>query len=182
MGRPKQLLPVNGQSLIRHVAGAVLASPAWPIVVVTGSLAVSVRAELARLPVLIAENAGWEEGLASSIRTGIGVVESFSLSLDAALLVLCDQPRITAGAIIRLADACRPGTKSIAAARYDGHPGPPVLFKRKHFHELMELRGPAGARPLFSRHPGALATVDLPEFAFDLDTPEDFAAFSQTAG
>ena len=27
------------------------------------------------------------------------------------------------------------------AARYDGHPGPPVLFARRHFPELLELRG-----------------------------------------
>ncbi len=180
MGRPKQLLRLDGRSLIQHVAGTVLASPAWPVVVVLGAQAAAIRPELARLPVIVVENKEWEEGLSSSIRAGVGVIESFSLSLDAAMLVLCDQPGITAKAIVSLADACRSGTNSIAASHYDGHPGPPVIFRRAHFHELMELHGPAGAKPVVARHLGSLATIDFPELEVDLDTPEDFAAFGKS--
>jgi molybdenum cofactor cytidylyltransferase len=63
------------------------------------------------------------------------------------------------------------------AASYGEHPGPPVLFARSHFHELMELRGAGGARPLLARHTELLATVDLPELAADLDTAEDYQKF-----
>ena len=179
MGQPKQLLQIDARTLLRRTVDAVLASAAWPVVVVLGAHRVSIRPEILRLPVLVAENSGWEEGLASSIRAGMQVLDSFSLSLDAGLLVPCDLPNLSAGAIARLVDVAIENEKSIVAARYDDHPGPPVLFARRHFHELMDLRGSEGAKPLFARHADRLATLDLPELAVDIDTPEDFASFQR---
>jgi molybdenum cofactor cytidylyltransferase len=182
MGEPKQLLPWSGRSLIRHITETVLASPAWPVVVVLGANLERIRPEIVRLPVIVVANRDWSEGLASSIRTGIGVLESFSLSLDAALLTLCDQPALSTGLIDRLAGVHLQSGRSMVAtqpelprgAQGTAHPGPPALFARCHFHELMELRGPGGARPLFARHPDLLATVAAPEMAGDLDTPDDY--------
>jgi molybdenum cofactor cytidylyltransferase len=130
--------------------------------------------------VLVVENSAWEEGLASSIRAGARVLASFSLSLDAALLVLCDQPNLSPEAIARLADATVESGKTIVAARYGDHSGPPALFSRRHFQELTELRGPGGARPLLARHADLVAMVDLPELAADLDTPAEYASFQRT--
>ena len=177
MGEPKQLLRLDGRTLLRRTVDTLLASPAWPVVVVLGAHMESIQPEVARLPVLIVENREWAEGLASSIRTGVSVLEAFSLSLEAALLVLCDQPNLSPDAITRLIEAHHRTGKSIVAARYAGHPGPPALFARSHFHELMELRGAGGARPLLARHAELLATVDLPELATDLDTPADYHTF-----
>jgi molybdenum cofactor cytidylyltransferase len=177
MGEPKQLLRLDGRTLLRRAVDTVLASPAWPVVIVLGAQAEVIRPEVARLPVLIVDNPDWAEGLASSIRAGIQVIDSSSLSLEAALLVLCDQPGLSTDSVTRLAGEHRRTGRSIVAARYDGHPGPPALFARRHFHELLELRGAGGARPLLARHAGALATVDLPELAADLDTPADYQAF-----
>ena len=180
MGEPKQLLRLEDRTLLRRTVDAVLASPAWPVVVVLGAHRVLIRPEIVRLPVLIAENPDWEEGLASSIRAGARILDAFSLSLDAGLLLPCDQPNLSPAAIERLVDVAVRNERSIVAARYDGHPGPPVLFARRHFPELLELRGAGGARPLLDRHPDLLALVDLPELAADLDTPEDFASFQRT--
>jgi molybdenum cofactor cytidylyltransferase len=177
MGQPKQLLRIGDRTLLRRTVDAVLTSPAWPVVVVLGAHAATIRPEIVRLPVLIVENREWEEGLASSIRAGVGVLESFSLSLEAAVLLACDQPQLGTDAISRLVDSSVTTGKSIVAARYDGHPGPPALFARSLFHELMALRGPEGAKPLFARHAGRLATLDFPELAVDLDTAEDYRKF-----
>ncbi len=177
MGRPKQLLRVGDRTLIRRTVDTVLASPAWPVAVVLGAHADAVRTEIARLPVLAVENREWAEGLASSIRTGVRILDAFSLSLDAAILVLADQPRLSADSLRRLAEAHLREGRSIVAAHYSGHAGPPALFARRHFAELMALSGADGARPLFTRHAGELATVPLPELATDLDTPADYQAF-----
>jgi molybdenum cofactor cytidylyltransferase len=177
MGTPKQLLPCGNRSLLRRVVDTLLASPAWPVVVVLGAQAEIIRPEVVRLPVLVVENSEWSEGLASSIRAGMGVLESFSLSLAAGVLVLGDQPGLTPDAINRLAATHRQTGNSIVAAGYGGHPGPPVLFARSHFHELLELRGPGGARPLLARHADQVAVVELPELAVDLDTPADYREF-----
>lgn len=177
MGEPKQLLRLDDRTLLRRTVDTILASSAWPVVVVLGAQAKTIRPEVAQLPVLVVENSEWREGLASSIRAGVRVLDAFSLSLQAALLIPCDQPNLSPAAIARLANVHLQGGPSIVAACYGGHPGPPALFARSHFHELMELRGSEGARPLFARHADRLATVDLPELAVDLDTPGDYRAF-----
>ncbi len=177
MGRPKQLLPVGGRTLIRRTVDMVLASDAWPVAVVLGANAAAVRGEVARLPVLVAGNPAWEEGLSSSIRAGMRVLDSFSLSLDAAVLVLADQPNLSADSLRRLAEAHLREGRSIVAAHYAGHPGSPALFTRRHFAELLALTGPEGARPLFALHAADMATVPCPELATDLDTPADYESF-----
>jgi len=179
MGEPKQLLRLDGRTLLRRTVDAVLASPAWPVVVVLGAHLEAIRPEVARLPVLVVENGAWNEGLASSIRAGARVLASFSLSLDAAVLVLCDQPNLSPDAITRLAKVSVDHGKTIVAARYGDHSGPPVLFSRRHFQELTELRGPGGARPLLDRHADQVIAIDLPELGADLDTPEDYASFQR---
>ena len=174
MGRPKQLLPIGGRTLIRRTVETVLATPAWPVFVVLGSGSAAIRPELARLPVIVLENAGWSEGLASSIRTGVTALETCSLAIAAALLVLVDQPLLSAPALDRLAAAFRETGRPAAAAEYGGHPGPPALFSRTLFPSLLGLTGAGGARPLLDRLGPDLVTVPMPELATDLDTPDDY--------
>ncbi len=175
MGRPKQLIEVGGQPLVVRAVKVALASAAWPVVVVLGANAEKIRPLLARLPVFIAENPTWTEGMASSLRTGLQTLQSFSRALDAVLVALVDQPAFSAGVIGQLVAAQRSSGRSIAAARYDGHAGVPALFLRRHFATLAALEGDAGARTLLSRCAVDVTPVDLPELALDLDTPADFA-------
>lgn len=177
MGRPKQLLPVAGRTLLRRAAEAALASAAWPVVVVLGAQAEALRPELAALPVQIALNPDWEEGMASSIRAGVTALRNFSRALDAALIALCDQPHFSSQTIARLVDARRDSGRPIAAAADAGRLSAPALFDRRYFDELLALQGAAGARGLLARHADEVRAVALPELALDLDTPEDYRDF-----
>ncbi len=181
MGAPKQLLELDGRPLVVRAAEAALASPAWPVVVVLGAHAESIRPALARLPVLIADNPAWAEGMAASIRAGIATLRQFSRGLDAAVIALCDQPAFSAATIATLVAAQRATGRSIVAARYGGRHGAPALFLRAHFPALGALTGEEGARALLNDDPARVAAVDLPELALDLDTPADVAAFARPA-
>lgn len=176
MGTPKQLLECEGEPLVIRAVKAALASPAWPVVVVLGAHAEKIRPVLARFPVLITESPAWAEGMAASIRAGVTTLQQFSRGLDGALIALCDQPAFSAGVIDRLAAAQRVTGRSIAAARYAGRHGAPALFRRDHFPALTALTGEEGARALLNDSPDRVASVDLPELAWDLDTPADIAA------
>ncbi len=178
MGEPKQLLPLNGRPLLLHAVDAALASPAWPVVVVLGAHAERIRPLLARLPVLVAENPAWPEGMASSIRTGIAILQQFSRSLDAALIALCDQPAFNTSTIDRLVSAQRATSRNIVASRYLNRNAAPALFLREHFPTLAALTGEEGARTLLNADPDRVATIDAPELAHDLDTPADYHAAS----
>jgi molybdenum cofactor cytidylyltransferase len=176
MGTPKQLLEIGGQALVARAADAALASDAWPVVVVLGAHAGKIRPALARLPVLVTENPAWAEGMASSLRAGLGTLRTFSRALDGALVAVADQPAFSADAVARLVAARHESGRSIAAARYAGRLGVPALFGRQHFAALAALTGEEGARKFLAERAADTAAVELPEMATDLDTPADVAA------
>ncbi len=181
MGSPKQLLELDGLPLVVRAVEAALASPAWPVVVVLGAHTEKIRPALARLPVLIAENPAWSEGMAASIRAGVTTLRQFSRALDGVLVALCDQPAFSADVIAQLLAAQRATGRSIVAARYGGRHGAPALFTREHFDTLAHLTGEEGARALLNGDPTRVAAVELPTLATDLDTPDDVAVFRRTS-
>jgi molybdenum cofactor cytidylyltransferase len=179
MGTPKQLLEVDGQPLIVRAVQAALASAAWPVVVVLGANAEKIRPALARLPILIAENPAWSEGMAASIRTGVTTIQQFSRGLDAVVFALCDQPAFSAEVISQLVATQHATRRGIVAAHYSGRNGAPALFLREHFPTLSTLTGEEGARNLLNGDPAGIATVSLPALAVDLDTPADVASYRE---
>ena len=179
LGSPKQLLLLDGQPLVTRAAQAALTAGAWPVVVVLGAHAEKIRPALARLPVLVVENAAWPEGMAASIRTGITTLGQFSRTLEAALIALCDQPAFNAEVIAQLLATQHTTGRSIVAARYAARHGAPALLLRAHFPALAALTGETGARDLLNGDPTHVAAVDLPALAQDLDTPADLAALSE---
>lgn len=180
MGTPKQLLTIDGKPLLVRVVEAALASPAWPVIVVLGANAEQIRPTLARLPVLVAENVAWAEGMAASIRAGVTTLQQFSRAMDGMIIALCDQPAFSTATIEQLLAAQRETGRSIVAARYADRQGAPAVFMHEHFATLASLTGEEGARALLNGASRPVAAVDLPELAFDLDTPADYAAIGQS--
>lgn len=179
LGRPKQLLAVDGRALSERAVLAALDGGAWPVVVVLGAHAAEVRRALARHPVLMVENAAWAEGMAASVRIGLETLNQFSRRVEGALFAVCDQPAFDAATVRALAAAWPRETGGVAAARYGGHLGVPVLFGRGHFPALAALTGEAGARQVLrDLPPDQVRAVDLPALAQDIDTPADWAAWT----
>ncbi len=173
MGRPKQLLRYRGRTLVRHVVEAALASECGTVLAVLGDRATEVDRELADLDVRTVVNREWREGIASSIRTGVAALEHQAApGVEGAVLLACDQPRISAAVIDRLCSLYRGGA-SLVACEYAGTLGVPALFDRELFPELLRLTGESGAKPVLLRHAPRVARLDWAEGALDLDTPED---------
>ncbi len=168
MGRPKQTLVVDGEPLLARITRAAVASRACEVVVVLGAHARECMGMLDGLGARTAINSDWREGIASSIRTG---VQNLSPGLDAAMILLCDQPRVTT----RVMDALLllQGS-SIIASSYGGSLGPPAIFPVEFFPELIALEGDQGAKKIFSSHPDELIAVPFPEGEIDIDTPADY--------
>jgi molybdenum cofactor cytidylyltransferase len=171
MGQPKQLLPWNGAPLLRHIAGTALAAPGSTVIVVLGCDHERIRPALAGLDVTIVQNDEWREGMASSIRAGL---RALPVHCDAALFLVCDQPRISAELLRRLIDARKQTTRPVVACSYGGSAGVPALFDRSLFAELLELHGSRGAKEIIRRHSSDVAEVPFPDGSLDLDTPADY--------
>lgn len=176
MGRPKQLLPVEGKPLLRHVAEVALASPVHPVVVVVGANADVVAPCLDGLAVLRVFNPDWATGVASSIRCAVAALESHSPPPDAAIIALADQPGMTPLHVAALLNARQSTGRSIAATHHRDVLMPPVCFDRRHFPALRGLTGDTGARHLLREHAGEVIAVPLAAHP-DLDTPTDYERF-----
>lgn len=174
MGRPKQLLRYQGESLIRRAADAAVDSLCHHVVVVVGNEAQRMRAELAGLPVAVIENANWNAGMSSSIRAGME--ELLNEDLDAVVLTLCDQPYVTAEILNDLIFTHFKTGAPIVASSYEAIQGAPAFFTRELFPELTALTADEGARLVILKHPHSVATITFPQGAFDVDTPEEYGA------
>ena len=175
MGRPKQTLSYRGESLLRRAALAALGAGCRPVVVVTGANAELSRRELEGLDVREVLNSLWETGMASSIRAGVEALISADPDADAAVLLLCDQPHVTADVISRLVDAHRATGSPLVASAYGGGFGAPALFGRTLFAELTRLEGAAGAKQVIKRHAAGAHFLPFAGGEVDVDTPDDFS-------
>ncbi len=175
MGANKLVAELDGVPLVRHAVLAALASPARPVVVVTGNEADRVRAALAGLEVVVVHNADFATGLASSLRTGIAAVP------EAAGAVVClgDMPHVTSAHVAALVTAfvAADDDGAIIVPTCHGRRGNPVLWGRGRFAEIAQLTGDVGARALIDRHAAMVrwVAVDDPAILVDVDTPAALA-------
>ncbi|RZK90347.1 MAG: nucleotidyltransferase family protein, partial [Hymenobacter sp.] len=97
LARPKQLLPYQGQTLLRHAAEVAVASPCRPLVLVTGALHDELLPEIEGLPFHVVRNDNWADGMGGSIAAGLQELETASEGpkVDAVVVMLCDQPLLT---------------------------------------------------------------------------------------
>jgi molybdenum cofactor cytidylyltransferase len=179
MGSPKQLLRIDGITLVRRAAEIALASRCQGVFVVVGAAAEAVRRVVWELGLEVVENRRWETGLAGSIRAGVEAVRAARLELDAVILAPVDQPRIHPALLNRLIEVFEGGERGIVACTYAGTVGAPALFSRRHFADLIALHGDRGAKSVLEAGEAELARIPFPGGATDLDTPEDFQRFSE---
>jgi molybdenum cofactor cytidylyltransferase len=90
--------------------------------------------------------------MASSIRAGVEGIVGAEPDVAAAVLVLCDQPHVTAGVIYGLVAAHRATGSPVVASTYGGSFGVPALFSRTLFAGLTRLEGKSGAKEIIERH------------------------------
>ncbi len=180
LGSPKQLLEYRGRTLLRRAAEAALAAGCRPVVVVLGSSADRLCAELDGLDVQIVVNPGWPRGMGGSVRLGMAALAD-EADADAVLLTLCDQPLIEREALSRLLDAWSDRQRSsLVAAEYGGTLGVPAVFGREHFAELAALPDAAGAKPILQRHAANVRAVPMPEASTDIDTREQYEQINRS--
>ena len=174
MGRPKQTLQFENESLLRRSAVAALDAGCSPVIVVTGANAEVSRQELEGLTVREIWNPKWKTGMGSSIAAGIRDLLDKDPDVTAAVIMLCDQPYVDADVISRLVSSHRLARHTVIGSKYAGGFGVPALFTRSLFGELSELEGTSGAKAVISRHARETHFIAFPEGEIDIDTPDDY--------
>lgn len=174
MGGPKALLEFKGRLLVERAVETALSGGCTDVLVVLGASSNDVlkRADLRSARIVV--NDDWAEGMGSSLRSGLQSLEP-STRIDAALVLLVDQPFVGPQAVRAVLDAWRNGGR-LASASYDGRRGHPVLFGREYWPDAARsARGDAGARSFLAEHVADLILVPCDAVADprDLDTPAD---------
>jgi molybdenum cofactor cytidylyltransferase len=174
MGRPKQLLDWGGRPLVRVVAEQALAARIDRVLVVVGAERGAVVAALGELPLEIVGNPAYTAGQSTSLRAGIAALGP---DVGAAIVLLGDQPFVTAAVVERIVEAWRAGGAPIVAPTYAGQRGNPVLFARELFPELLAIEGDQGARAILAANPAGISLVEFGDLRplADIDTPDDYA-------
>ena len=175
MGRPKQVLEFRGTTLLRGVVGEALAAVSLSrVLVVVGAHAPIARAVLKGLPVVIIENHDWARGQGSSLAAGVRALRHRAPGTAAAVVLVCDQPLVTAASIELLVKTHRRTGVRIVASRRGYRLETPALLSFAFFDELCALDGDQGVKEILRRNRHLAVGLDLPGAGVDVDTAEDY--------
>lgn len=173
LGKPKQLLRFRGETLLRRSANIALAVSKNFVITLGANLKI-LRQEIENLPVQIAENKDWKEGMSGSIKIGLEKLADIGESINAVIIMVCDQPFVDENLLRKIIEKFEQTDALIVACEYQNTLGVPALFHRKLFPELLALDAQTGAKQLIKKYQSQLAVVPFPEGAFDIDTLADY--------
>jgi len=171
----KLLMNLHGTPMVARTVEAIAASPAKPIIVVTGHEAKAIETALKGKPVTFAANPRFAEGLSTSLKAGLAAVPG---DIDGVLICLADMPAVSAADIGKLIAAFNPTEgRAIVVPTHQGKRGNPVLFAQGFIDEMRQVEGDAGARTILSAHADAVYEVEMQDAGIlaDADTPAAFA-------
>ena len=178
MGRPKQLLRYQGESLLRRCLRIALETPFRPIAVVLGARAEELEAELEGAGAIIVYNNAWPTGMGSSVAAGLEALLRTEPEPEAACFILVDQPHLTTAHLLELHRQLDLAPEKLgAASAYEHTLGVPAIFRKALFPELLKLHGQKGAKPVIEKYKDQLIPAPFPQGRIDLDTPEDWREF-----
>ena len=158
MGEPKLLLPFGQTTIIETVVDHVIQSKADRIVVILGHQEEEMRKKIRNIPVTIAVNPAYRQGMLSSIQRGF---VSLPEDARAALIVLGDQPSIQMSVIDKIVDSQAQTQKGIVIPVYKGRRGHPVLVDMKYREDVMRLDPDTGLRGLAHIHTEDVMEVEV---------------------
>jgi len=171
LGRPKQLLTRDGETLVHRSARLVLDTSPRRMLVVVGARRDEVADALSGLSCEVVCNPSWERGLAGSLHVAAAALAGHD---GAVLIAGCDQPALEAVHLHRLLAGAESAASRCAATRHGDAPGVPVVVPAALLSEVRALEGDHGLAPRLRALPrGDMFLLDAAELGFDLDTEDD---------
>lgn len=177
LGRPKQLLKFQEETLLSKTIKSAQQVISGPIIVVLGSQSERIQSSLMVDGVTWLKNNKWESGMASSLREGLNYLIE-NENPQQILLLLSDQPFVDPELILQLMTEKEDSAKGIAACSYADTIGVPAIFDQKYFSELVQLQGDQGAKKVIKNHLDDLQQIPFELGGIDIDTPGDWDRFN----
>jgi len=184
-GIAKPLIRLQGVPLVKRHLIALSGAGVDEVVVVTGHERAAVEAQVQDFPVTLVYNPDFPEGQQGSVRIGL---TALSNTLDAVLVVLCDQPLISAADLTELISSYKKAPQHagplIVVPVVHGQRGNPILINREAWLQILSSPTNLACRHLMEKQPDWVyphITSNL-RFLTDLDTPEDMLELADRTG
>lgn len=174
LGQPKQLLSYKNTSLLKNTISQASQVANTTIIVVTGFNHELIEKEITNPEIKTIYNPDWELGMSSSITKGLKELLRLNPDIEKIIFTVCDQPYVTNRVFENLIYEHQKTEKGIIASAYSVTLGTPVLFAKKYFTELQELKGQEGAKKIINKFLDDTAAVPFEKGDIDIDTIEDY--------
>ena len=178
MGTPKQLLKWNDETLLNRMIRLSVSSPFQRIMVVLGANRTVIEPTLLQDNYEIAINENWKKGMSASIQVGLSQLLKKHPTVQAILIVLVDQPYVDQSLILQFYQTYMEKRALVIASAYSNTLGVPALFDKSLFPALLSENQKGGAKRIIQQYKDQLIKIDFPKGAQDLDTPDNWVAFS----
>jgi len=172
MGRPKQLLPLDGRPLIEHALRALAASRVDEIILVAGSLFDTLAPLCRRYRARIVPNVDLHGDMTGSVRLGLSAAR---VDTSGIMIFPADYPRITVDTIDNLLAEHEQTSGDILIPTCGERRGHPAIFPR---YLLKGLGSRTTLRDIMRLHSGHVRNVAVDDrgILLDIDTPEEYKA------
>lgn len=174
LGRPKQLLDLDGETLLGRTLRVARESGAAPVLAVLGAYWETICTSLSMNEVVMVLNERWKEGMATSIGAGLRALAACSPAAPGTIILGCDQPRLSGSHLGCLIERFHLSSgNAIVASAYGGVRGIPAVFPRDLFPRLLALEGDRGARAILGDPQYKIIEVPFEGGEIDIDVPAD---------
>jgi molybdenum cofactor cytidylyltransferase len=180
MGQPKMVLPWGEVTIIQHIVERILDSGIEDVLVVSGGAHQEITRALAGKPVKVLFNPDFAENeMLDSFKLGLLNV---SHPMQAALVVLGDQPQIQSRTIQEVLNAYAFGRPALVVPSFQKRRGHPWLVDRGLWPSILGLEPPQTLRRFLNDHQAEIRYIDSPDDTIlqDLDTPDDYFREKET--
>ncbi len=192
MGQNKLLLNFRDKPLIVHAVDTLLASDIDEVILVLGHETEKVRDQLERRiglankaatekPVRLVQNPDYQNGLSTSVRTG---VEAVSRQANSIMIYLADQPLLEPEDVNRIVAgfaAAKEIDKSIVVPFFRGERGNPVILDASLRDSILGIVGDVGCKGVIKRYPEKVYAIEMENDHVVRDV-DDVQAYERLAG
>ena len=170
-GACKQLAQFLNKPLLQHVVDAALPLPHKRLIIVTGRYDAEIK-HAADTGLFIGAdlvyNHDWQEGMSSAIRLGCEVLAA---DCDQLLVLLSDQILISTEELSTLINSA--DCTGIACSGFENTVGPPAVFGRSYYSDLLSLDAENGAKKLLTNSNHHVCVIPMQSAGCDIDSPDD---------
>ena len=176
----KQLEKINNKTLLELTLEKAKSLLSKNIYCVLGANSNEIKSKIKTEGIEFIKNENFENGLSTSIISGINYFKNRKLIFDGIFILLADQPAIEVNYLKNMLHLFEKNKGRIIASKYGEKLGVPVIFPENNFLELLLISGDKGAKEFINLKKNEIICPVTSANFVDLDTKEDLVNYKNS--